>query len=136
LSVSDKVRAVLYHFLGFTAAIVAGLCGVAALALAVGVYAYYAETFGGDTFWYAYRYKVSTNQVRINKKPIDCDYYYAPVGYKGCQYKPVVKAYDKEGWLVGGDGAPYTSMIPNGSQRSPITTGRHGSRLIVRTFRI
>jgi hypothetical protein len=62
-----------------------------------------------NPWWLAKVYKVSTDQVHVNKKPIDCDFHYAPVGYKGCQYKAVVKTYDKEGWLVGGDGAPRYS---------------------------
>ena len=62
-----------------------------------------------EPLWLARVYKVSTDQVHVNKKPIDCDYHYAPVGYKGCQYKSVVKAYDKAGWLVGGDGVPIYS---------------------------
>jgi hypothetical protein len=94
------------------AAVVVGAPLLSAVALGLGVagLGVVAEYFGGDTpLLYVLRYKVSTQQVHINKKPQDCDYYYAPVGYKGCQYKPVVKAYDKAGWLVGGDGAPIYS---------------------------
>ena len=70
---------------------------------------YLAALLSLDPIWLARVYKVSADQVHVNKKPIDCDFFYAPVGYKGCQYKSVVKAYDKEGWLVGGDGAPIYS---------------------------
>lgn len=127
-SVSDKVKAVLGHLLGIIVAILAGLSGVVALGSAVGVYAHYAETYGGEPFYYGYRYEVSSDQVHIDKKPIDCDYYYAPVGYKGCQYKPVVKAYDKQGWLVGGDGAPSTPRIEKRENpSSPMTMERLGS---------
>jgi hypothetical protein len=74
-----------------------------------GIVAYITWVGGLDTVWYAAVYKVSTDQVHVNKKPIDCDYYYAPVGHKGCQYEAVVKAYDKAGSQVGGDGAPIYS---------------------------
>lgn len=59
--------------------------------------------------WLAQVYKVSTDQIRINAKPKDCDFMHAPLGDKGCHYEAVVKALDKEGWLVGGDGAPIYS---------------------------
>ena len=85
-----------------------GLFGGPLLVFAgVAAYAYYVGGF--DVLWYSTVYKVSADQVHVEKRPIDCDYYFAPVGYKGCQYKAVVKAYDKAGYIVAGDDPPIYS---------------------------
>ncbi len=87
--------------LAFFSAVLIGLAGAG--------YDLYAEMFGRDVLYYSWKYKISSDHVHISKKPIDCDYYFAPVGYKGCQYKSVAKAYDKQGWLIAGDGAAIYS---------------------------
>ena len=60
----------------------------------------------GETLRYVYTYHVDPAKVRVNPKPHDCDYYRAPLGYKGCHYEETVAAYNADGAWVGGDGAP------------------------------
>lgn len=36
---------------------------------------------------YASQYNTPTNNVTVDKKPQNCDFFYAPIGKKGCSYK-------------------------------------------------
>jgi hypothetical protein len=71
-----------------------------------------------STQWYAWRYGVSSRQVFMDRRQKGCDYYYAPVGYKGCSYKVTVAAFDTARNLVGGDNAPPR---PPGAAESTVT---------------
>ena len=62
-----------------------------------------------DPLWYATRYNISTDQVHRSNKPTDCDWGRAPLGEKGCHYEKTVAAYNAQGWLLDGDGAPLFS---------------------------
>ena len=55
------------------------------------------------------KYGVGLDRVHVDVKPEDCDYNYAPLGYKGCHYEEVVTTFDRVGnpvvgahWLAGG----------------------------------
>jgi hypothetical protein len=50
-----------------------------------------------DKVWYSARYGVDVDRVHVEAKPEDCDYYYAPVGNKGCHYEEVVTTFDRVG---------------------------------------
>jgi hypothetical protein len=40
-----------------------------------------------DKVWYSFRYDADFDQMTVNKRPLDCDFSYAPIGKKGCDYK-------------------------------------------------
>jgi hypothetical protein len=40
-----------------------------------------------DKAWYSVRYSANFNNITVEKRPLDCDFSYAPMGNKGCQYK-------------------------------------------------
>ncbi len=40
-----------------------------------------------DKAWYSFRYSADLKNVTVDKRPLDCDFFYAPVGDKGCHYK-------------------------------------------------
>jgi hypothetical protein len=40
-----------------------------------------------DKAWYSFRYNADLKNVRVEKRPLDCDFFHAPVGGKGCHYK-------------------------------------------------
>lgn len=41
---------------------------------------------------YAWSYDVNSDHVTINKRPTDCDFFRAPMGNKGCEYKRQVSS--------------------------------------------
>jgi hypothetical protein len=49
-----------------------------------------------NPLWYSLKYSVDSNRVKVhtNDKPSNCDWTYAPLGNKGCQYDRVVTAYN------------------------------------------
>jgi hypothetical protein len=72
---------------------VAAMCGLVIWA----VFFYW----GFDKVWYATEYYVSPNAVVIEPQPIDCDFWTAPVGNKGCHYDekaiPAITPEDRNG---------------------------------------
>ena len=52
-----------------------------------GVAAYVYWVGGIGVVWYAVEYRVPTDKVYIDPKPTDCDFWRAPLGYKGCHYE-------------------------------------------------
>jgi hypothetical protein len=50
-----------------------------------------------DIAWYSMKYGVGLDKVHVQAKPENCDYYYAPVGYKGCHYERRVTTFNAEG---------------------------------------
>jgi hypothetical protein len=40
-----------------------------------------------DRWWHAIWYGVDADQVSIDPKPPDCDFWYAPIGRKACTFK-------------------------------------------------
>src|SRR5271163_4912875 len=40
-----------------------------------------------NKIWYLPQYSVCIDQLTVEKKPRDCDYYTAPLGYKNCHYE-------------------------------------------------
>ena len=47
---------------------------------------------GPSVVWYSFKYKVPTDKVEIAPEPTDCDFWHAPVGFKGCHYERSVVA--------------------------------------------
>ncbi|HEV2715495.1 MAG TPA: hypothetical protein VGU64_09550, partial [Terriglobales bacterium] len=43
---------------------------------------------------YSIKYAVSADKIYVDPKPRDCDFWYAPLGKKGCHYQRVVIARD------------------------------------------
>lgn len=55
---------------------------------------------------YAIQYSVNPNQVHQSDRPVDCDFWTAPVGNKGCHYERVIVRSDdvREGaWFATDD---------------------------------
>lgn len=51
----------------------------------------------GSAMWYSkaryeWSYDISSNQVTIDKRPKDCDFFHAPIGDKACKYKRQVSS--------------------------------------------
>lgn len=40
-----------------------------------------------DRVWYSVAHSTDWQRVNINKRPVSCDFFYSPVGNKGCRYK-------------------------------------------------
>ena len=76
------------------------------IAVGVGIWVYWV---GGNVAWYSLRYMVSTDKVRVDAKPRDCNFMSAPIGDKGCHYTPSVTAINAAGVTVGGDRTPTFS---------------------------
>jgi hypothetical protein len=65
----------------------------------------YVFWVGPSVLWYAVEYKVSPKKIQIDSKPADCDFWHAPVGFKGCHYERSVVALrcdkpDDEGFAI------------------------------------
>jgi hypothetical protein len=56
--------------------------------------------------WHAVWYGVDMEQVSIEPKPPDCDFWYAPVGRKACHFKSTIAAFNSAGYLLARDKAP------------------------------
>jgi hypothetical protein len=46
---------------------------------------------------YSIKYAVSADKIYVDSKPIDCDFWHAPLGKKGCHYQRVVIARSAKG---------------------------------------
>lgn len=55
----------------------------------------YIYWWGIDVVWYSAEYGVSTDKVHIDPKPTDCDFWHAPVGFKGCHYEREVVGWER-----------------------------------------
>jgi len=49
-----------------------------------------------DRVWYSYRYDTDFKNVNVNKRPLDCDFFHAPVGSKGCEYEKRTNVFGNE----------------------------------------
>jgi len=49
-----------------------------------------------DKVWYSVRYDADFKNVCVDKRPMDCDFFHAPLGNKGCEYKKRTIVYDEE----------------------------------------
>src|SRR5262249_28454347 len=59
--------------------------GVAMIAAIV-----YVWSYGPRAVWYAVEYKIPPARVFIDPQPSDCEFWHAPLGYKGCHYEAFV----------------------------------------------
>lgn len=41
---------------------------------------------------YEWQYGVNSDQITVNKRPTDCDFFHAPIGNKGCDYQRQVNS--------------------------------------------
>ena len=64
-----------------------------------------------DTAWYSIKYNVHPDKVHVAVKPEDCDYYYAPVGYKGCHYERSVTTFNAQGSPVDSEAFPARGSV-------------------------
>ncbi len=49
-----------------------------------------------DKVWYSVRYDTDFKNVIVERRPMDCDFFHAPLGDKGCEYKKDVLVFDEE----------------------------------------
>lgn len=49
-----------------------------------------------DRVWYSIMYSTDWKNVNIEKRPLDCDFFHAPVGDKGCHYKKSTIVFGEE----------------------------------------
>lgn len=54
-----------------------------------------------DRAGYAAQYHVREEHVHIEPKPRDCDFWYAPIGDKGCHYEQYVERYPLDDGTLG-----------------------------------
>jgi len=66
-----------------------------------------------DKIKYSVEYDVDISKVERKAPPSDCNFFYAPLGFKGCHYKKDVSAFNSDSMLVGGDDAPKYSTDTN-----------------------
>lgn len=59
--------------------------------LAFGLILSYLAELPEDRWPYAMWYSVDLEHVQIQPKPGDCDFLYAPIGFKGCRYGRVIQ---------------------------------------------
>jgi hypothetical protein len=46
-----------------------------------------------DRAWYSFRYEADFKNITFEKRPLDCDFFHAPLGGKGCDYKKQTEVY-------------------------------------------
>jgi hypothetical protein len=49
-----------------------------------------------DKVWYSFADSAEFKNITVNKRPSDCDFFYAPLGNKGCQYKKRTNVFGDE----------------------------------------
>jgi hypothetical protein len=49
-----------------------------------------------DKLWYSFRNDTAIIDVTVAKRPLDCDFFYAPLGNKGCDYKKRITVFGGE----------------------------------------
>jgi hypothetical protein len=49
-----------------------------------------------DQAWYSFRYDADFKNVTVEKRPSNCDFFRAPVGSKGCEYKKSADVFGPE----------------------------------------
>ena len=49
-----------------------------------------------DKAWYSFRYNAGLKNVTVDKRPLDCDFFHAPLGDKGCRYKKQTNIFNDE----------------------------------------
>jgi hypothetical protein len=50
-----------------------------------------SSLFPKHAWAYALRYDTTDSHVSITPEPTDCNFWYAPIGFKGCHYKRVIR---------------------------------------------
>lgn len=90
---------------------------------------------------YALRYLVEPDQVFIDRKPHNCDWYSVPLGGKHCHYDPVITVCNPYGKVIDGTGVQVNaggSMISydDGKTWQPRPLDQHAARIIVAWERV
>jgi hypothetical protein len=49
-----------------------------------------------DKAWYSVRYDAEFKNIAVEKRPLDCDFFRAPLGNKGCEYKKTTNVFADE----------------------------------------
>ncbi len=49
-----------------------------------------------DRAWYSFKYDADFKNVTVDKRPLDCDFFHAPLGGKGCQYNKRTNVFGEE----------------------------------------
>ena len=49
-----------------------------------------------DKAWYSFRYNADFANITILKRPVDCDFFHAPLGLKGCTYEKRTNVFGDE----------------------------------------
>ena len=65
----------------------------------------------GPTAWYSLKYHVPHENVYINSKPTDCDWWHPPIGLKRCHYERLVVMVSQ--WAEGNKGRPNCDSKPD-----------------------
>lgn len=82
------------------------------VAVGVGIFLY-SDSSWSNSVWYSFQHDVGFGDVITEAKPPDCNFLQAPLGIKGCSYKAIPKAYNADGVLVAGTGAPKFASDTN-----------------------
>lgn len=46
-----------------------------------------------DKAWYSFKYETDFKNIAIDRRPLDCNFFHAPLGGKGCDYKKQLETY-------------------------------------------
>lgn len=49
-----------------------------------------------DKAWYSFRYTADFKNIEVQKRPLDCDFFHAPLGGKGCDYEKKTTVFGDE----------------------------------------